>query len=227
MENYVNRFIFTKWLHKDGFQQRWLRRINRQTDTQYVSDCQRTLTGKRDCFDKKKFYDCATRFKVGKNSGKLIELGRKNPDGKLSVALVEDMSQIDCDMTYEEFLAEIDALNKKAKDEMQAYFRSVRLSEPKTGKSDIFKDLFTPYVKHLKELFGEDITVLKISHEHVFSTTHDNNKLAQNAVHYHITVHGGEADTITFEEDRNNSTIVFWKFGKTIVFDFASGIGSW
>ncbi len=224
MDNLINRFIYTKWLHQSGFQQRWLRRINRQTDTQYISDCERTLTGKRDCYDKQIFYHCATRFKLSKQEGKLIELGRKNPDGNLSVALVEDFSQIDCDMSYEEFLAEIEALNKKAKEEnkdkMTAYFRSVRLSDPKN-------ELFTPYKEHLKELFGDDITILKISHESVFSTTHDNNLLSRNAIHYHITIHGGNDDTISFEADRNNSTIVFWKFGKTIVFDFASGIGSW
>lgn len=103
---------------------------------------------------------------------------------------------------------------------MSAYFRSIRLNDPKS-------DLFTPYKAHLRELFGDDITIFKISHECVFSTTHDNTKLAQNAVHYHITVHGGNDDTISFEADRNNSTIVFWKFGKTVVFNFASGIGSW
>lgn len=114
MENYINRFIYTQWLHKSGFQQRWLRRINRQTDTQYISDCQRTLTGKKDTYDKQIFYHCATRFKLSKRDNKLIELGRTNPDGNLTVTLVEDFSQIDCDMSYEEFLVEIEALNKKS-----------------------------------------------------------------------------------------------------------------
>lgn len=160
MENYVNRFIYTKWLHKDGFQQRWLRRINRQTETQYVSDCQRTLTGKRDCYDKQKFYHCATRFKIGKNSGKLIELGRKNPDGALTVALVEDFSQIDCDITIEEFNAEIDRLNQKADDEhsdkMNVYYHSVHLTEPKS-------DLYSSIKLHLLDLFGSDAELIKLS----------------------------------------------------------------
>lgn len=225
MENYVNRFIYTKWLHKDGFQQRWLRRINRQTEAQFVSDCQRTLTGKKDCYDKQKFYHCATRFKIGKNSGDLIELGRKNPDGNLTVALVDDMSQIDCDITLEEFKAELDRINQGVKEEhkdaMNVYYHSVHLAEPKS-------DLYNSIKLHLLELFGSDTELIKLSdNSGAISTTHGKGVITYNAVHYHITIHGGEADTITFEEDRKNTTIVFWKFGKTIIFDYAKGIGSW
>ena len=43
LEQYKNRFVYQKWEHNGGYKSNWLRRINRTTKTQLISDCQRGL----------------------------------------------------------------------------------------------------------------------------------------------------------------------------------------
>lgn len=43
MKNLIGKYIISTWDHREGYKQNWLRRINRQTATQYISDVQWTL----------------------------------------------------------------------------------------------------------------------------------------------------------------------------------------
>lgn len=217
MENLIGRFAFTFWKNGD-FHDRWLRRINRQTKTQYVSDCQRCLDVKENKQGEStfsKFKTRATKFRSAEGRFVWVRPLRANSDGTMDVKLVDDFSILDTDWTLDSFTNEV----------------------TKLGIDDTFKPVVIPANEltygnsvnpHLRDLFGDDIEIYTILDSlGDINVTHEETKLAQTSTKYHITIHGGEKDKIFNNENRHNRTIAFWKFGNILVWKFESGIGSW
>ena len=208
MENLYNRFVFTHWKHNNGFEHRWLRRINRQTKTQYISDCQRYLISGDEKYMKGIFHSCATRFFFDKNGSFNQIRGRKyNTDGIHTVKLLEDFNILNASISFDDL--------KKYCSELESVY---------IVKSDA--DYVQKIVTHLKNIFG-NIEILYLMD--VFgnvNTTHITEPITNSAIHYHITIFGENKKIISSKEDKN-STICFWKFENTIVFMLVSGIGTW
>ncbi len=105
MKNLVNKHVFCEWIHNEGYRQNWLRRISRQTKTQYIADTQRILL----CHDKYKekylykiFHSCANRMRMvdGKLVGRITHLS--NPDGVNKITLIENFDILKCKYTFSE-----------------------------------------------------------------------------------------------------------------------------
>jgi hypothetical protein len=247
MENLIGKYIISTWKHNEGFQQNWLRRINRQTKTQYVSDVQWTLL----LSDKyKKLYDadsdffykrfnrCAFRCRFAK--GKFIPQKSylSNSDGVDILNLVEDFSTLKCEYEYSH-LFENDIRNilpsdsKKLKEfkDTWDYFEEKELNNNTEDKFYVFNTYKTKeddtVAAHLRELFG-DVEVLKVSEAiHSIDTIHEKSIYSNTAIHYHINFHGGEKEIRSRQENYHNTTISFWFFGDRIVYKYNSGIASW
>jgi len=249
MENLIGKYLFCEWKHNEGFEHHWLRRITRQTETQYIADCQHVLLLSEKY---KKLYDagsdyfyelfnhCATRFRLSGN--KIVEkcTNLSNTDGVRTTTLVEDFSVLKCKYKFED-LFETDVRNFLNPDsrmlehmgfmndsklnisEKLIYSFSVRSSE---NQSDLFNDVYGETVKHLKDLFG--LPVFK-ANEFLGSidTTHEKSRFSESAIHYHINHHGGDKPILTRDEKSGNVTIAFWVFDDKVVFKFSSGIDTW
>lgn len=228
MDQLTNKFILTHWRHNGGFEDKWLRRINRQTKTQYISDCQRYLICGDEKYMKGIFQSCATRFIISKVTGLLTMIRgcRANADGTLTTMLLDDYSVLDCDYSLEKFIEEIGnykCTDFNEDDEEIEIFKKLRVIDVKDGDT-----WYSHIVEHLRDVFGKDIKLMYLLDSIGYlSTTHDTNLIANSAIHYHITIYGENKKIISSEEDRHNRTISFWKFGDVIVFKNESGIGSW
>lgn len=211
MKDLYNRFVFTHWKHNEGHEDRWLRRINRQTKTQYISDCQRYLITGDGKYMKGIFQRCATRFYISVKGVLSQYRGRlANPDGVNSVTLVEDFSILDAPITFDELKAYCTTLER-------VYIRPIK-------EGDYDEKIAT----HLKDIFGDDMNVhVLMDTIGYMNTTHETNPIANSATHYHITTQAENKKVVHSNECQGNGTITFWKFGKDIVFKRESGIGTW
>jgi hypothetical protein len=115
-EDLKGQFVLCQWKHDKGYQQNWLRRITRQTKTQYICDVQHTLllsAKYKKLYDSKKsdylyglFQRCAFRLRMVK--GKLVSqvTNLSNPDGFNHITLLSDIktnhSALLCPLKYEE-----------------------------------------------------------------------------------------------------------------------------
>lgn len=213
----LNKYVLCHW--KNGeYEERWLRRINRKTSTQYISDTQRFLDLSRKSDDYVYSVDnhSAKRFNV-KNGKIQMRMGRRfNPNGLMDVKLVEDFNLLNLNYSFENFESDISQL-------LEFY--------DSDGRQTIFikkADEVSPVGEYLMNLFGKDIEIYSIlDFFGSIDTTHENNRIAYTATKHHITIHGGNSKTISSTDNRKNTTISFWKFDNKIVWKYESGIGSW
>lgn len=250
MKNLVNRYVFCQWKHNEGYQQNWLRRITRQTKTQYIADCQHTLLLSdkyKKLYDSKKsdylygiFQVCATRMRMigDKLVGQTTHLS--NPDGVNTIELVEDFSSLKCKYKYEE-LFDVDLRNILFIDSKMIKHMNWSYNHFKEIQSDVKDEIFYKFktteisenddcygeiAKHLKQLFS-----LPVHHAHEtfnnIDTIHEKSRFSESAIHYHMNFFGDDKPVITSKENYHNSTISFWLFDDKVVFKHEDGIDSW
>jgi hypothetical protein len=251
MENLIGKYIFDEWTHNEGFKQNWLRRITRQTKTQYIADVQHTLllsSRYEKLYDEKKsdflygiFKRCAKRMRMVK--GQLIEqlTYLSNPDGIRKITLVEDFNILKCKYSYNE-LFDTDVRKFLSPDsnmvkDMNWWKEQFEKDKLKVDNYDFVFRFDTEEIikvdscwyttsEHLKELFGVPAYHIK-EHFGKMDTTHEKSIYSKTAIHYHINHFGGDKPILTFKEKYHNHTISFWLFDDKVVFRGESGIDTW
>ncbi len=250
MKNLIGKYIISTWDHREGYKQNWLRRINRQTATQYISDVQWTLllsdkyrklyeTGVD--FFYKRFTSAAFRCRFA--NGKFIpqKTHLSNPNGVQVLNLVEDFSLLKCKYSYSDlFETDIRKILPDDSDMLKEFEDSWKFFEERNLNNNTKEKFFTfttykpkdyydenSVSAHLRKLFG-DVEVLKV-HEsiHSMDTINETSIYSDTAIHYHINFHGGEKEIRSRKENYHNTTICFWFFGDTIVYKYAQGLNSW
>jgi hypothetical protein len=236
MQNMLGKYIFTTWVHTEsGYEQKWLRRVTRQSDKYFYADVQRWSDYKSNAKYKwpkrlafKGYYD---------KNGVLIDsmnVGRRcTKEGVATVKVVEDFSELKCKATYQEMFevditkhldedAIISKILKKRGEDGDTYNEyKPRLTDKDSRMYEILGNL----IEHLTELFH--VPVYRISSMCSINTTHDITIFSKNGVHYHYTINGNDKEVLTRKENEHNCTITFWLFEDRLVFQLADGIGSW
>jgi hypothetical protein len=249
MEDLHNRFIFSEWKHNNGFEQKWMRRITRQTKTQYIADCQHSLelsdkytklynAGWDDMFSV--FKKCAKRYRLVDNKLVGQNTHRSNPDGVRTITLIDDFNIMKCKYDYTE-LFDIDIrtvlpsdsktleranrtakiLNAKYKIQEDEMY-TLRIRENNNSYTDCFVEVYN----HLAQLFNKPVYMVDQMNLSI-NTTHDNSKYSNSAIHYHMNHFGGDKPMRTRKEDEHNMTISFWLFDDKVVFMKEDGIECW
>lgn len=253
MNNLIGKYIFSEWTHNEGYKQNWMRRITRQTKTQYIADVQHVLLlgdKYKKLYDEKKseylygiFQKPAKRMRMVKN--KLVEqvTHLSNPDGVHNITLIEDFSILRCKYSYNE-LFDTDTRNILSPEsdilEHMNWWKTQLEKDGGKVKVDNFDFLFKfdteevvkvdsvwyTTAEHLKELFGVPAYHIK-EHFGKMNTTHERSIYSDTAIHYHVNHNGGDKPILTFKENYHNHTISFWLFEDKVVFKDESGIDSW
>lgn len=99
----VGQYIFTHWIHNEGFESKWLRMITRQSETHLFCDVIPRLITKKGTsnFTYKINKDWAERFKYDENNVFPVKTHLDNPDGIFTAKLVNDFSELICKEPYE------------------------------------------------------------------------------------------------------------------------------
>lgn len=250
--DFRHRHIISTWVHNDGYTQKWLRRVTRQTKTQVICDCQHTLMFKEKAEKVKKllnttdivyqlFTCCA--FRMNYKNGKLVE--RKshlaNSDGVSSVSLLENISSLKSEISFKElFGVDVREILPKDSQRLEILEKIVKMHKEKYPEINFDDDYQLSFelkddklcnyevlvVSQLKYLFNLPVYEL-IDQYNVVDTTHEMSAYTKNCVHYHVNCSGDDRKYITFNEHYKNRTIDFWLFDDMVVFKFHEGIDSW
>lgn len=225
----VGNFILDEWINGD-FREAWLRRINRETKTTYVSDVQRDVKNWK--VDPKKYEyrhvgKWTRRYRKTKDGGfKSVTTRLSNPDGKSNLSLVTDLKTVKCKFTFDELFntdirqlqdAKSYPLNQlithgETRPERFLLRNSCYLSSPNEGWD-------APIAKYLMEQFG--VPVYRLT-EFLSEFFHQGN-ITRAATYMQITHFGGEKKSLTREENEFNHTILFWLFDDKLIFRIEEG----
>lgn len=232
---------------------RVLRRINRETDSQYISDVQRspyyTDKGGDRKFDwtrRKWFQKIARRY----NKSRLL-----NNDGSLSdyygktTLIDEDYSSMISDIDFNELFRVVkgDGRDDLFQNDLDTFSKKAGFSGllpnkfyRKTNKAgyilqDVCIDTKGYIGQHLKEVFGVDVYVAdriwcdkRFVGEKYCGHNYDYNyqkscDFDRNAVFHQVTSSGSDRSVISAEEDKLNSPILMWLFKDRVVYKKEQG----
>lgn len=238
----VGNFILDQWVNKD-YRANWLRRINYETETDYVSDVQRYVKDwkiKGDNYEYVHVGKWARRYRKTKDGGfKSVSTKLSNPDGKSILSLVTDLKTLKCKYTFEE-LFNTDLRNiqnpeayplksllrrqernelRKTKDENLFLLRDHCYLSDSSPNQNAIMGWDAKLVKYLEEQFGVPVYDLN---EKV-SEWNKQSKLTQSGTYFHITHFGGEKKSLTRDENDMNRTIMFWLFDDKLIFQYEEG----
>jgi len=235
----IGEYVFTHWTHNEGFEQRWLRRITRESKTHLFCDVQPTLVHNSN-FDYKINKNWAKRFTYKNNNIIPSKTHLDNPDGIQKAKLVTDFSELICKEPYEKMfnidlrdnikdgkffehckgvekhLREKHTFNKK--DDKKFWTIKTNLKYLDKNVEDHLKKLFN--IKIVERFIGTFLIIDKLP------TTHEINIYSKNVIFYHINFHWGK-EILSFHENRSNVTIAFWLFKDRLVYQLESGIDTW
>jgi hypothetical protein len=223
-----------------------MRRITRQTDTQYIADCLHIL----ELSDKyKEMYDnghdhmysrfdrCASVFY--KNGDQFIneKTDLDNPDGVNKVTLIDDFNILKCKYTYKElFETDVRTFLPSDSSTLETINNKVEFYSSISKKFD-YNEMyiigvseskhFTEISKHLEELFKRPAFMVNNMFTLKLDTTHEKSKFSETAIHYHMNFFGGDKELLTRLENYHNTTISFWLFDDKVIYQTEGGIGSW
>lgn len=222
---------------------RVLRRINRETKTQYISDAQRFLfveekTGKNNWKKKPIFYRTSKRFK----KKILFDTGGDFTEkyGKVTIVDSNDYTAMKADVLFADLFR---VVKGNGRDDLLQYdldnfpkklgmFGKVRRKKNKEGFTlqDVCIDTESYIGKHLKDVFGVDVYVADriwcdkrfvgnqycgSNHRFEYSRECD---FDRNAVFHQVTGSGGDKVVISSDEDDHNSPVFLWVFDGKIVY---------
>ncbi len=236
----IGQYIFTHWVHNEGFEARWLRRITRKSKTHLFCDVQPTLVTNSN-FSYKVNKNWAKRFIYKNNNIIPSKTHLDNPDGIKKAKLVTDFSELICKEPYEKMF-HID-IRENIKD--GKFFENCKqsvdfLKQQLTLNKEVEENLwiiktetksFDKYIEdHLKDLFRVEI-IERFSGNLIITggclpTTHEINIYSRNVIFYHINFYLNKK-ILSFKENQNNATIAFWLFKDRLVYQLESGIDTW
>lgn len=234
----VGKYIRTEWNHNDGYVQTWLRRISRETKTQYISEVQRYFRNFEDGVNDRVFkYRWAKRY--NKNSDGSISVRNthlSNPDGIHKLQVIDLLSETDlvklrCVYSFSDlFETDIRLLQSEncypRKLIEKRYLKC--LSEGKTFDKDrFFVDVYSenstnhwnePLIKWLEDTFKVPVYAVCDINEHF-----EQGILTKSATYLHITHFGDDKKILKTGENYHNRTICFWLFEDKLVFKYEDG----
>jgi hypothetical protein len=239
----IGRHIKQTWINGD-FRQTWVRRIDRETVTQYVSEVQRTVKDYKADEIKYVFYPkWAQRFRKRSGADKTpapIVTKLHNSNGHYELQLVKDYNKdLRCIYSYAELfqtdlrelqqgenswpLASINRRNKDAKEDgtrMRSYLLEeyIDLVNPERHWN-------APLMQYLQKTFNVPIYEI-MGFERVNEAQHKN-KLTYSKTFWHINIFNNDKPEITMNENESNRTIAFWLFEDRLVFQTEDGIDTW
>ncbi len=233
-------FILERWINGD-YQSTWLRRINRETKTMYISDGERVLSEKKNKDDITTFINApykAARFRKRLN-GKFtaVRTHLHNPHCHAEVMLISDMEQLVSPYSYDELfkvdvrefqdkgsrpLTDIDMLNTNHKDGTNAipYVLDRLISKCNRNDTSYIGGWDSELIGYLEDTFKVPVyqmSLVKIE-EHDKQT-----KLTKAAIQFEITHFGGDKKLLTQKENYMNRAIQFWLFPDKLVFHYLRG----
>ena len=240
----IGKFIKEEWVNGE-YKQTWLRRVNRETNTQYISDVQRYVKSWEGKESEKKIFvgKWAKRYAKLKNG----QVGyktthRSNPDGKMTLSIVTDLSTQLCSCSYSE-LFETDV--REIQDAKEYPRKGLEARQERASKRDNYDKLVcekdyvlaeyivlqkgtdthpiggwdAPITKYLEETF-------KVPVYNLYENIREHwklSKLSKSGTLMHITHFGNDKEVITFDENYHNRTIMFWLFKDKLVFQYEDG----
>ncbi len=210
---------------------KFLRRINRETKTQYISDVQRACDWGETNNKWVNFQIIARRYR----KNKLFLNDKSISDYYGNCKLVENNSLLIGDTDFKEMFKIVPGNNR---DDLFKYGLNSRNSFFNLFQSKKTKPflccLDTGYIgQYLKETFNVPVYIVdRMYNEETskhFSLGHDEiyDKYQRNAIFYQVTSSGNDKKIITTEENRNNSPIILWFFENHIVYCKATGYSEW
>lgn len=230
--------IKEEWKNNNGFRSTWVRQIDRETKTQFISESGRGSGGKFSTY-------CATRFFKKNNFIAPRNTRLSNPDGKITLTKIQDLKKdLICRYTYKELfetdlrelqsgLKEVDPLCVKLRKIENKWFEgSKNWDETEYFKAGYRvrnvseeKDYWNyPLVQYLEKLFG--VTVYRINEK--VREHNEQSKLYESITLMHINYFGGiDNKVITLDEGYHNRTIGFWLFEDKLIFQYEDGKETW
>lgn len=222
----------------------WLRRINRETKTQYISDVQRYVRSWDD--DKKDrmtfIGKWAKRFQKTKDGVGHIKTRQSNPNGTMRLSLVEDPSTLKCKLTFKELFQTdireiqnagdypLDELVVEAEDKRKDglivpddFFLLERKLHFQSGEEESFGGWDNQIIQYLQKEFKAPVYRLRP----IMNENNRSSKLSQSCTYMQITHFGNDKPVISRKENYHNRTILFWLFDDKLIFQYADGIGTW
>lgn len=239
MKSKVGKYIIEEWVNGD-YKKRWVRRIDRETKTKYVSNTQRYAKNwDVNGGDIKVFFsEWAKYFRKGINGiPERIINNRSNTDGVINLKIVNNLTIIKSTYTFDElFNTDLRNIqNKEAYPLKQLLLRKQKRENSVTEedfilknhielhigaeKADAIHNWDAPIVKFLEDTFKVPVYY---NYETVNEHTNQS-KLSHASTYMHITHFGGTKKEITFQENFFNRTIQFWLFDDKLIFQYADG----
>ena len=228
----IGKYVLEHWVNGD-YETRGLRLITRENKRYYVADVQRYFKDFEKGVDLRTFnYKWAAKFTKCNN-----ELGFKrsithlsNTDGTMRYQVFDSPAECKCPYTFDEVFShdvrdiqdkDNSPLREYARLEELGHGRDYKIKPDKCELSDHPIDGWdTEIVKKMMELFN--VTDVYEVRDRI-SEYRNKSILTKSATLLHIIHFNLEKKEITFDENYNNRTIIFWLFDDKLVFQYEEG----
>lgn len=216
---------------------RVLRRINRESKTQFISDVQRVPARVKGSNDfnwgiYSNFHIIAKRFIKNKLFNDKAEL--TNYYGETTALIEDDLSSMLSDVPFEEMFNIVEGNNKN--DIYNHIYNVENFAEIRKNKIlkpfNVCIDSEGEIGKLLKKEFNIDVYVTDVLYDHINKKHFDYNyskkdKYSRNSILHQVTKFGNDKKQISKEDNSKNSPIIMWIFKDKIVYKESSGHSEW
>jgi len=230
----VGKYLLTHWVN-GGYEDKWLRFINRETSKHYISDVGYSLnvgTGYTYSIMK----NCAAKFaKNPDGTFRRSEGIRSNTDGDMTFKLMEKPSDVYCKHSFDEIfnvdLREVLKEDSSTLDYMSSFAEICKI--PKKNLNRLYKlsnNLTTitelgEWEQHLVDLFG--VKEFYRVRNYVEENSRDMSFIQKDVTYMHVNMLSDYRQGIPMKEAHKMQTIGFWLFEDKLIYFYASGKSTW
>jgi len=207
-----------------------LRRINRETKTQYISDTQRmVIDWDKEPYEYKWFHITAKRF-------------RKKKIEKYIDNVIDDLhgeiERLKSDVEFDDMFTVIDVTNSMdlhmhhSQRVMDSYHPIKKFINKKRTKFPCYQDLSSPTAMRLNNIFCLPVYEVcfmfnEVTGKHLKFDHRKECDYNRNLIFHQLTVGGDDKKIITDEENEGNQAIFIWVFEDRIVYKDSEGRSEW
>lgn len=243
----VGDYIKEEWKHNSGYRSTWVRRIDRETKTQFVSNCNRGMKPRTEPTVYVFPSYGTTKFIKTPDFIKSSVTQLSNPDGHTVHTVIKDFKKdLLCKYSYDElFETDVRELQKGMEEHNNPvkmklwrlekdYYKNYKnwdedkyfkISFDLSNVSEKEDHWNKPLVDYLEETFG--VPVYNIWNDKV-REHNTQGKLCESMTLMHVNHFGGvDKKKISREENECNRTIGFWLFEDRIIFQDEDGKDTW
>jgi hypothetical protein len=242
MEIKKGTFILEEWKNHNGYRSTWVRQLDRETKTQFISYPNRSMKPRVSGIRNFSNHSC-TRYRKTDTSIKPINTMLSNPDGNIELSVVSDFSKLTCRYSYTDlFQTDLRILQKdldvtplttlQNRIDKGWYEGSTTFNEEKhfqlekhiRNVSDETDHWNRPLIDYLESLFNVPVFFISENvREH-----NEQSKLTESIIYMHVNHFGSkENKDITSDDSYHNRTIGFWLFNDKLVFQYEGGKENW